>query len=69
LLVGARVPYQQIWNLTGQPAAVVPWGFDGNDLPVGIQLVGRPFDEPTLLALAAQIEATRPWAQHRPPVS
>jgi amidase len=69
LLVGARVPYQQIWNLTGQPAAVVPWGFDGNDLPVGIQLVGRPFDEPTLLALAAQIEAIRPWAQHRPPVS
>jgi amidase len=32
-----------------------------------VQLVGRPDDEATLLSLAAQIEAERPWAQHRPP--
>jgi amidase len=67
LLVGARVPYQQIWNLTGQPAAAVPYGFDGDGLPLAIQLVGRPYDEATLLSLAAQIEAARPWAQQRPP--
>jgi amidase len=47
----------------------VPWGFDGNGVPVSIQLVGRPNDEATLLALGAQIEAARPWAQRRPPVS
>ncbi len=69
LLVAQRVPYFQVWNLTGQPAAVVPWGFDGDGLPVSVQLVGRPFDEATLLSLSAQIEAARPWAHQRPPVS
>lgn len=69
LRVGALVPYQQIWNLTGQPAAAVPWGFDRDGLPVAVQLAGRPYDEATLLSLAAQIESARPWAQHRPPVS
>src|SRR5947209_780255 len=69
LAVSQRVPFFEIWNLTGQPAASVPWGFDGNGVPVSIQLVGRPNDEATLLALGAQIEAARPWAQRRPPVS
>ena len=69
LAVSQRVPFFEIWNLTGQPAASVPWGFDGNGVPVSIQLVGRPNDEATLLALGTQIEAARPWAQHRPPVS
>ncbi|HET9875899.1 MAG TPA: amidase [Mycobacterium sp.] len=69
LRVAARVPYQQIWNVTGQPAAAVPWGFDRAGLPVAIQLVGRPYDEATLLALAAQIEKAKPWAYRRPPVS
>ena len=69
LLVGQRVPYFPIWNVTGQPAAVVPWDLDGDGLPMSVQLVGRPFDEATLLSLSAQIEAARPWAQRRPPVS
>jgi amidase len=69
LLVSRRVPFFEIWNLTGQPAAAVPWGLDRNGVPVSIQLVGRPSDEATLLALSAQIEATRPWAHRRPPVS
>jgi amidase len=69
LLASARVPFFEMWNLTGQPAAVVPWGFDDEGLPVSVQLVGRPDDEATLLALSAQIEAARPWAHHRPPVS
>ena len=69
LLVGQRVPYQQVWNLTGQPAAAVPWDLDGDGLPISVQLVGRPYDEATLLSLSAQIEAARPWAHRRPPVS
>ncbi|WP_082951803.1 amidase [Mycobacterium sp. 852002-51057_SCH5723018] len=69
LAVAQRVPYQQIWNLTGQPAAAVPWDFDGDGLPIAVQLVGRPYDEATLLSLSAQIEAARPWAHRRPPVS
>jgi amidase len=68
LLVGRRIPFQQMFNVTGQPAAVVPWGFDGDGLPLSIQLVGRPHDEATLLSLSAQIEGARPWAQHRPPL-
>lgn len=69
MLVAQRVPYQQIWNLTGQPVASVPWDFDDEGLPMSVQLVGRPYDEATLLSLSAQIEAARPWAHRRPPVS
>ena len=69
LLVSQRVPFFEIWNLTGQPAAAVPWGLDHTGVPLSIQLVGRPNDEATLLTLSSQIEAARPWAQRRPPVS
>jgi amidase len=68
-LVAARVPFQAVFNVTGQPAAVVPWALDGKGLPTSVQLVGRPFDEATLLSLGAQIEQARPWAQRRPPVA
>src|SRR5262245_23236434 len=63
----AMVPFNGVWNLTGQPACAVPAGLDGAGLPRGVQLVGRPNDESTLLSLAAQIEAERPWGQDRPP--
>ncbi len=61
------VPYNGVWNVTGQPAASVPAGFGADGLPRAVQLVGRPNDEATLLSLAAQLEAERPWAQQRPP--
>ena len=69
MLVAQRVPFQAMFNGTGQPAAVVPWGLDEDGVPTSIQIVGRPFDEATLLSLGAQIEKARPWAQRRPPVS
>ncbi|KUI43151.1 amidase [Mycobacterium sp. IS-1590] len=69
LSVASRVPFQALFNVTGQPAAVVPWGFDGNGVPTSVQLVGKPFDEATLLSLAGQIERARPWAHRRPPAS
>ncbi len=68
-LVAARVPFQAMFNVTGQPAAVVPWGLDGHGIPTSVQLVGRPFGEATLLALGAQLESARPWASRRPPTS
>ena len=68
-LVASRVPFNAIFNATGQPAAVVPWGLDAAGLPLSLQLVGRPSDEATLLSLSHQIEAARPWAGRRPPVS
>jgi len=63
-------PFTSPYNVTGQPAISVPlhWAeVDGATLPVGIQLVGRPADEATLISLAAQLEAAAPWADRRPP--
>jgi amidase len=62
-------PFTAMWNLTGQPAAAVPAGFDEAGMPMSVQLIGRFNDEATLLSLAAQIEAERPWAGILPPVS
>ena len=64
-----RLPFTAVWNHLGNPAASVPFGSTASGLPLAIQLVGRPGDEATLLSLAAQIEAERPWADRRPPVS
>jgi amidase len=60
------IAYTALWNVTGNPAAAVPAGFADDGLPLSVQLVGRPADEPTLLSLAAQLERERPWAQARP---
>ncbi len=65
-VVAGWVPYNGIWNVTGQPAASVPAGFGADGLPRAVQLVGRPNDEATLLSLAGQLEAERPWADRRP---
>jgi amidase len=63
---GRFTPYTALFNVTGQPAISVPL-FHGDDgLPTSIQLAGRPADEATLLSLAAQLEAARPWADRRP---
>lgn len=62
-------PYCAPWNHLGNPAAAVPAGFGADGLPLSVQLIGRTADEETLLSLAAQIEAERPWADARPPVS
>jgi len=64
--VAAMVPYNGVWNLTGQPAASLPAGFGADGLPRSVQIVARANEETTLLSLAAQLEAERPWAQQRP---
>jgi amidase len=64
-----RTGFGPPWNYIGNPAASVPAGFTDDGLPLSVQLVGRPNDEATLLSLAAQLEAERPWAERRPPVS
>lgn len=62
-------PYCVPWNHLGNPAMSVPAGFSPSGLPLAVQIIGRPGDEATLLSLAAQIEAERPWADRRPPIS
>ena len=54
------------FNITGQPAASVPCGFDHNGLPVGLQIVGRWRDDVTVLRASAAFETLAPWADKRP---
>jgi aspartyl-tRNA(Asn)/glutamyl-tRNA(Gln) amidotransferase subunit A len=60
--------YTTVFNLTGVPAVSVPCGFTRQGLPVGMQLAGRPLDEPTVLRLARAYERATDWSQRRPPV-
>ncbi len=62
-------PYCIPWNHVGNPAMAVPAGFAADGMPLSIQVIGRRGDEATLLSLAGQIEAERPWADSRPPIS
>ena len=63
---GNVYPYAATWNYTGQPAATIPAGFSEGGLPRSVMLVARPNEEGTLVSLAAQLEAERPWADRRP---
>jgi amidase len=59
-------PYTAPYNMSGQPAVSLPLFWNDAGLPIGIQLIGRPCDEVTLLRLAAQLESAAPWAHRRP---
>lgn len=56
------------FNWSGSPAASIPCGFTPGGLPVGLQIVGRRFDDLGVLQASAAFEAARPWAQKRPPL-
>ncbi len=62
-------PYCIPWNHLGNPAMSVPAGFAADGMPLAVQVIARAGDEATLLSLAAQLEAERPWADKRPPIS
>jgi amidase len=59
--------FSQPFNLSGQPGLNVPAVWTDDGLPVGVQLVGRPFGEATLFQVARQLETAMPWAARRPP--
>ncbi len=58
-LVGWCLTYA--FNLTGNPAASVPAGRTASGIPVGLQIAGRRFEEPTVVAACAAVERRRPW--------
>jgi Asp-tRNA(Asn)/Glu-tRNA(Gln) amidotransferase A subunit family amidase len=59
-------PFTVWFNLTGQPAMMLPIGVSAQGLPIAVQCVARYGDEATLFRLAAQLEAARPWIGRRP---
>jgi aspartyl-tRNA(Asn)/glutamyl-tRNA(Gln) amidotransferase subunit A len=61
-LISATCPF----NLTGQPALTVPCGFSASGLPLALQIVGKPFDEATVLQVGHAYEAHTSWRERRP---
>lgn len=66
---GMVVPYTAPVNASGQPAVSLPLGRTQRGLPIGMQLIGRPADEATLVRVSTQLEVARPWADHHPPIA
>lgn len=62
------MPFTYPFNITGQPAASVPCGWTDGGLPIGLQIIGRRFDDVTVLRAAAAFEQVSPWAGRRPPL-
>jgi amidase len=62
------VSFTAFGNVTGLPAVSLPLHWSDGGLPVGVQLVAGPWQEASLIALAAQLEQASPWAERRPPL-
>ena len=60
--------YTRPYNITGFPAISVPCGFSDENMPIGLQLSGRPFDEVTVLRAAYAYEQSTDWHKRRPPL-
>jgi aspartyl-tRNA(Asn)/glutamyl-tRNA(Gln) amidotransferase subunit A len=60
--------YTGIYNLAGNPAIVIPAGFSSEGTPIGLQIAGRWWDEPTVLQVAHAFEQATEWHSMRPPL-
>jgi len=65
---GALTQYTRPYNINGYPAISVPCGFSNENMPIGLQLCGRPFDEVTVLRAAHAYEQSTDWHKRRPPL-
>ena len=64
--LGAWSPYTHPFNMTGHPAASIPCGWSSDGLPIGMQIVGRRFDEVTVLQVSQAFEEIAPWQDKKP---
>lgn len=60
------IPFTYPFNMTGHPGASVPCGFTSDKLPIGLQILGRRFEDATVLRASAAFEKIAPWAHLRP---
>ncbi len=60
--------YHGPFNLAGLPTLSVPCGFSGNNLPIALQLVGKPFDEGTILRAGYTYQQHMRWFERKPPI-
>jgi aspartyl-tRNA(Asn)/glutamyl-tRNA(Gln) amidotransferase subunit A len=60
------IRYTRPFNLSGHPAVSVPCGLTASGLPIGLQIVGRPFDEATVLRVADAYQRATDWHARRP---
>ncbi len=57
------------WNLTGSPALSMPAGFTASQLPLAVQIVGRPFEDPLVLRIGFALEKALDLSANRPAIS
>jgi aspartyl-tRNA(Asn)/glutamyl-tRNA(Gln) amidotransferase subunit A len=70
--MAGRRSFTGVFNLANVPALCVPCGFvsvDGQDLPLGLQLAGKPFADDLLLKVAHAYEQSTTWHTRRPPIA
>ncbi len=63
-MLSAIMQFTGVPSLTGLPSLAVPCGFDPDGLPIGMQLVGRPFDEATLFRVGAAFQSATDFRTH-----
>jgi aspartyl-tRNA(Asn)/glutamyl-tRNA(Gln) amidotransferase subunit A len=56
------------FNLAGVPAISIPCGFTSKDLPISLQIAGRPFEDATVMKVAHAYEQNTSWHHRRPPI-
>jgi len=66
LSIMSWMTYTYPFNLTGLPAASIPSGWTNSGLPIGMQIVGKRYDEKTVLQVSKAFEEASPWQEKRP---
>mgnify|MGYP002965690716 CR=1 FL=1 len=64
--MGSEMCIRDRINIAGLPSLALPCGFDSNNMPVGMQLIGKPFDEKTILGAGNAYQCATDWHTKKP---